>query len=278
MHYIELKSLRVPALGLGTWQLEGDSCRAVVQDAIELGYQHIDTAAAYGNEAEVGEAIRSAPVSRDTLFVTSKVWHSDLTPKALLRSCRASLDRLQIDHLDLLLVHWPNPEVPLCETMKALQLAVLEGLTRHVGVCNFPPALVSEALLTNAVECIQVECHPYLSQRALRQLSHDHQLLFTAYSPLARGRVLKDPVLGDIGRKHGKTAAQVALRWLVQQPGVAAIPKSTSKKHLRQNLDVFSFELDTQEQQRIDALHRDERLIDPDFAPDWNLRSAHAYL
>lgn len=278
MNYIELKSLRVPTLGIGTWQLEGDMCRAAVRDALQLGYQHIDTASAYGNEADIGRAIHDSPVPRDALFITSKVWYADLSPEALLRSCHESLNKLQTDHLDLLLIHWPNAKVPLRKTLAALEEAVVAGLTRHVGVSNFPPALLSEALLAAPIECIQVECHPYLNQQELRHLARQHSLLFTAYSPLARGCVLKDPVLNDIGRRHGKTASQVALRWLVQQGGVAVIPKTASSKHLRENLDIFAFELDSQDQQRIAALHRNERLIDPDFAPDWNLRRADAYL
>lgn len=278
MHDIKTKSLCVPALGLGTWQLQNETCRETVRTALQLGYQHIDTASAYGNEADIGQALRESSVTRASLFITSKVWYKDLSPDALLRSCRESLKNLQIDQLDLLLVHWPNAEISLRQTLQALQQTVIQGLCRHVGVSNFPPALLSEALLSAPIECIQVECHPYLSQEDLRAFAAQRQLLFTAYSPLARGKVLQDPVLQDVGRKYGKSPAQVALRWLVQQPGVAAIPKATSKAHLQHNMDIFDFQLDAHDLERIAALNQNKRLVDPDFAPDWSLRHTAAYL
>jgi 2,5-diketo-D-gluconate reductase B len=272
MQYVDLESMRVPALGLGTWQLQGHACRDAVSAALQLGYRHIDTAAAYGNEAEIGAAIRASGIARDDLWVTSKLWHEDLRPRDVMRSCRDSVKRLGLDRVDLMLVHWPNPDVPLDDTLDAMGRAVDEGLASHIGVSNFTPDMLQQALSIAPLRCIQVEFHPFLRQDALLELARARQLLFTAYCPLARGRVTRDATLQQIGRQYGKSAAQVALRWLTQHPFVAAIPKSTGPEHMAENLGIFDFELDPASIRQINALGRDERLIDPDFAPDWQRR------
>lgn len=269
MDYIELNDLRLPALGLGTWQLTDEACRRTVAQALKMGYRHLDTATAYGNESEVGAGLKDSGVDRNACWITSKVWYEDLTPAAVMRSCRETVQRLGVERVDLMLVHWPSPDVPLADTLAALQQAVEAGLTRHFGVSNFPAGLLQKAVDLAPVRCIQVECHPYMQQARLREIARERNLLFTAYSPLARGRVLDDQVLTAIGRKHEKSPAQVALRYLLQQPGLAVIPKASSEAHLRSNLEVFDFELSEEELAQVASLNRDERLIDPSFAPDW---------
>lgn len=266
---VEIQGARVPVLGLGTWQLEGRSCLRAVEEALGLGYRHVDTAQMYGNEAEVGRALRASGVPREEVFLTTKVWRDNLDRGSVLRTTRESLQRLATDYVDLLLIHWPNPAVPLEETLGAFRELQEEGRTRHVGVSNFPPSLLRRALELAPVLCNQVEYHPFLGQRPLLDLARRHGILITAYSPLARGEVSRDPVLQEIGRQHGKTPSQVALRWLVQQERVAAIPKASSPEHLRANLEVFDFVLSDEEMRRIHALDRGRRLIDPGIAPDW---------
>jgi 2,5-diketo-D-gluconate reductase B len=266
---VDVHGVAVPALGLGTWMLEGEACRRAVGEALALGYRHLDTAQAYGNEAEVGRALRESAVAREEVFVTTKVWLDDLAPDRLVPSVEASLRRLGSDHVDLLLVHWPSREVPLEDTLEALEGVRRRGWTRLVGVSNFPPSLLRRALAAAPVACDQVEYHPFLAQDALLAVCREHGALLTAYSPLARGRVLRDPVLREIAEAHGATPAQVALRWLVAHDGVAAIPKASSREHLGANLASVDLALSATERARIDGLARGQRLVSPSFAPDW---------
>jgi len=258
----------VPALGLGTWELRGDACTRAVEHALALGYRHIDTAQGYDNEAEVGTGLRRSGVPRDEIFLTTKVRPRHFRHDDLLQSTEASLAALGVDVVDLLLLHWPNPDVPLEETLLALHEARDRGMARHVGVSNFPPSLLRHSLATGPTLTDQVEYHPFLGQGKLLALAEEHDLLITAYSPVARGRVQGDPTLRAIGERHGKGPAQVALRWLLQQPRVVAIPKAASAEHQAANLDVFDFELDEDEMGRIFGLARGERLVD-DPAMDW---------
>ncbi len=271
MLYLDLGGDRVPALGLGTWQLEGGDARDGVRHALSLGYRHLDTAQAYENEAEVGDGLRASGVDRDDVFLTTKVWLDHLAYGDLIASADASLRRLKVDYVDLLLIHWPSEEVELAETLDALQEVQHAEKTRHIGVSNFTPSLLAEALrLAPGLVCDQVEYHPYLDQRALLEVVREHGLFLTAYSPLARGKVLEDAVIREIADGHGKRPAQVALRWLVQQDRVAAIPKASSAAHRAANLDVFDFALSDEEMARIAGLaQEDGRLIDPAFAPEW---------
>jgi 2,5-diketo-D-gluconate reductase B len=270
MRYLEIQGMRVPALGLGTWQLEGRTCLRAVEEGLRLGYRHIDTAQLYGNEEEVGRAISSSGVPRGEIFLTTKVWTEGLDFGNVLRTTDGSLRRLGTDYVDLLLVHWPNPEIPLEETLSALQQLQEEGRALQIGVSNFPPSLLRQALeIVFPLFCIQVEYHPFLSQEVLLDMARRHDLMFTAYSPLARGEVAKDPTLKEIAQRHGKTPAQVTLRWLMQQDHVAAIPKASTPEHLRANLEVFDFVLSDEEMQQIFALDRGRRLINPGMAPDW---------
>lgn len=258
----------MPALGLGTWELRGDDCTRAVEHALALGYRHLDTAQGYANEAEVGAGMRRSGVPRDDVFLTTKVRPRFFRHDDLLESTEASLVALGVDDVDLLLLHWPNPEVPLEETLGALHEARERGLARHVGVSNFAPSLLRRSLAAGPTLTDQVEYHPFLAQERLLALAEAHDLLITAYSPVARGRVFDDPTLRAIGERHGKGPAQVTLRWLLQQPRVVAIPKAASPEHQASNLDVFDFELDDEEMRRISALARGERLVD-DPAIDW---------
>lgn len=273
MKYVEVAGARIPALGLGTWQVRGAECRRMVETALDLGYRHIDTARMYENEDEVGRALAASTVAREEVFLTTKLFLDELTRDAVLACARESCDRLRTDWIDLLLVHWPNPEIPLEETFGALAELERDAVIRNVGVSNFPAPLFEQALDVDGgptLICDQVEYHPYLSQSDLLATLGRLDRMLTAYCPLARGRVMDDPLLQAIGDRHGKTPAQVTLRWHMSQQGVAAIPKARSREHLEQNLDVFDFELEPDELQSIFRLARGERLIDPDFAPQWS--------
>jgi diketogulonate reductase-like aldo/keto reductase len=259
----------VPRLGLGTWQLEGAACRQAVLAALELGYRAIDTAQGYGNEAEVGAAIVDSGVPREELFLTTKVWPDQLVAdgEALIAG---SLERLRVERLDLLLLHWPSPTLPVEMTAAALRDPLERGLVRYVGVSNFPAAYLERALGEAPIACNQVELHPYLWQAHLMARAAELGVQIVAYSPLARGRVARDPRLQAIGARHGKSAAQVALRWLLQKPGIATVPKASSWARLAENLQVFDFELSAHEVFGIDSLARNLRLVDPSFAPPWD--------
>jgi 2,5-diketo-D-gluconate reductase B len=269
--YLDIKGARVPALGLGTWQLSGRGCFEAVRQALDLGYRHIDTAQMYGNETEVGWAVRESGL-RDQIFLTTKLAPGNHAAAAVERSTEESLRRLATDHIDLLLIHWPTGEVPLGETLGALAALRNAGKTRHIGVSNFNVTLLDEAVGAHGADllCNQVEYHPYLSQRAVLAAVRRHGLILTAYSPLARGRVQRDPVLTAIGRNYDKSPAQVALRWLLDQDAVA-IPKASRRAHLAANLAVFDFALSAGDRAAIDALRDGYRVVDPaGWAPDWD--------
>ena len=259
----------VPALGFGTFRLPGHDCREGVEHALDIGYRHLDTAQGYRNEEFVGEGMRRAGVPREDIFLTSKVSPDNFAGDDAYTSTVQSLKKLGTDYVDLMLLHWPNPDVPLEEPLTSLARLQREGAVRHIGVSNFPPSLVEKAQAVTPLFCNQVEYHPFLSQTALLKQARKHDLLLTAYCPIARGKVLQDPVLRDIGAKYGKTAAQVTLRWLVQQERVAAIPKSAHAQRRIDNFDIFDFELDAEEMKAVFALDREERLVDPAIAPDW---------
>ena len=256
MEHQNIKGERVPALGLGTYRLTGEACVGAVSLGLSVGYRHIDTAQMYGNEAEVGRGMEDSGVDREEIFLTTKVWPSDFAHERVISKTRESLKKLRTEHVDLLLMHWPGDGVPLGETLGAMRELQDEGAVRHVGVSNFSPSLVEEASEHAEVFCNQVEYHPYKPQNELLEQAKKMDYLLVAYRPIARGGVLEDRILQEIGRTRGKTSAQVALRWLVQQEKVAAIPKATSEEHLRGNLDVFNFELGDEEMGRISGLAR----------------------
>ena len=264
---------QIPAIGFGTSQL--GECAEVVAAALKAGYRHIDTAWKYGTEKGVGAGIKASGVPRAEIFLTTKVSHEYLRADAFARSVDESLENLQVDYVDLLHVHWPTVDaVPLAETMQALAKAKRDGKARHVGVANFNIALVEESmrLCPEPLVSLQAEYHPYLDQSKVLAACRRLGLVFTAYCPLARGRLLSDPVIAEIARKKEKTIAQIALRWLVQQGNIAAIPRSSNPKHMAESLDVFGFELTADEMQTISALKRpDGRIANPKGrAPPWD--------
>ncbi len=267
---IEVQGTRVPRLGFGTWQIEGSDATEAVRDALEIGYRQIDTARAYGNEAEVGAGIAESGIDRAEIFLTTKVFPGDFEPGAIRAATEDSLRSLRTDHLDLLLLHWPDDSVPLERTLAALAELREAGRIRNLGVSNFPAGLLAEALEHAPVFCDQVEYHPFLGQERLLELARERDLLVTAYSPLAHGRVPGDATLAEIGEAHGKSAGQVALRWLLDQPNVSPIPKASSHERRVENFEVFDFALSDEQRARIDGLPKDDRQIDPDFGPDWD--------
>src|SRR5215470_14513419 len=225
MQYVEANGARIPALGLGTWELRGRTCQRIVQQALSLGYRHIDTAAMYDNEREVGEAVRGSGVRREEVFVTTKIWQSDLAPRQLERSTKDSLVKLRLSDVNLLLIHWPNPQIPLAESIGALCKMKKEGYARHIGVSNFTVAMLDEAvkLATEPLVTDQIEWHPFLDQSKVRAACKKHGMAVTAYTPIARGKAGNDKTLALIGKHHRKTAAQVCLRFLIQE-GAIVIP------------------------------------------------------
>ena len=270
--FVEAGDAKIPAIGLGTWELRGRTCARIVEQALRLGYRHIDTAQAYENEREVGDGLRASGVRRDDVFVATKIWTTHFAPNELERSVKESLVRLRMPEVDLLLLHWPNPHVPLAETLGALAHAKRMGLARHIGVSNFTVALMEQAVALSGepLVCNQVEYHPYLDQAKVRATCDQHGLALVAYSPIAKGRIKSDQTLAAIGRAHRKSPAQVCLRWLVQQ-NVAAIPRTSRVERLSENINIFDFELSDDEMTQIAALASPRgRLTDFGFAPKWD--------
>lgn len=274
MKHITIQNKQVPVLGYGTWQLSGPECQPGVEKALSIGYRHIDTAQIYDNEAEVGAGIAASGIKREDIFLTTKVWTSELQGSKLQKSVEVSLKKLKTDYVDLLLIHWPVTSVPFAEQLGALQAVQKEGRAKLIGVSNYTVAMLKEVVevIGAPIATNQVEYHPYLSQKPVHDYLRAHGLFLTAYCPLARGKIGNDAVIAGIAQKHGKTNGQVALRWLVQQDGVVAIPKSASEKHIRENFEIFDFELSADEMKQIAALARpDGRLVNPGFSPDWDV-------
>jgi 2,5-diketo-D-gluconate reductase B len=248
---------QIPALGFGTSPMTGGFSPDTVVAALQAGYRHIDTAWKYGTERAVGEAMRASGVPRGEIFLTTKVSHEYLHADAFAKSVDESLASLKVDYVDLLLVHWPNPEIPLAETMPALAKAKQQGLARHIGVANFNITLLDQAikLCPEPLVTLQAEYHPYLDQSKLLNAVRQRGLVYTAYCPLGRGRLFSDPVLSDIAKARGKSIAQIALRWLMQQ-NIAAIPRSSNPQRIADNFKVFDFTLSDDEMKRISALKR----------------------
>jgi 2,5-diketo-D-gluconate reductase B len=274
MDAVEAQGARIPLVGLGTWELRGRICARVVEQALRLGYRHVDTAEMYDNEREVGEALRASGVPRADVFLTTKIWPSHFAPLELERAAKASLARLRLAEVDLLLLHWPNPQISLAETLGALSKVKQAGLARHIGVSNFTVPLVEEAvrLAREPLICNQIEMHPFLDQSKVTAACRAHGLAVVAYSPIARGGAKKDAVLARIGAEHGKSAAQVSLRFLVQQ-GIAVIPRTSRLEHLSENSAIFDFALSDAEMNQIRSLaHRGGRLVDYAYSgsPKWD--------
>jgi 2,5-diketo-D-gluconate reductase B len=263
----------IPVLGAGTFRLKGDDAYQSVITALELGYRHIDTAQIYGNEQDVGRAIRDSGIKAKELFVTTKIWTEFLSKNKLKASLEQSLEKLQLDKVDLTLVHWPLPdEVPVQSYVEALAEAKQAGLTRLMGVSNFTVAQTKAAIDAVGVAEIatnQVEVHPFLQNRKLVEYSKEQGIQITAYMPLAYGKVLTEPLIQQIAAEHQVTAAQVALAWSLQQ-GFVVIPSSTKRANLAQNLAAIDLKLTRDNMTQLAGLDRNERLANPDFAPDWD--------
>ena len=271
---VEAHGARIPLVGLGTWDLRGRTCARMVEEALRLGYRHVDTAELYDNEHEVGEGLRSSGVAREEVFVTTKVWPSHFAAREFERAAKESLTRLKLAHVDLLLLHWPNPQIALRETIGALCKVKRAGLARHIGVSNFTVALIEEAvgLADEPLVCDQIEVHPFIDQSRVIAACARHGMAVVAYSPVARGGVKRDKVLAKIAAAHDKTAAQVALRFLVQQ-GIVVIPRTSRVERLKENLAIFDFALGKAEMAEIARLaHRDGRIVDYAFSgsPKWD--------
>ena len=271
---VEANGARIPQVGLGTWDLRGRACARVVEQALRIGYRHIDTAEMYDNEREVGEGLRASGVRREEVFFVTKVWPSHFAPRELERAAKDSLMRLRLSDVDLLLLHWPNPRIPLSETLGALCKLKQAGLVRNVGISNFTIAMIEEAtrLAGEPLVCNQIEMHPFLDQSKVVAACRAHDLAVVAYSPIARGGAKNDAVLARIGKAHGKTAAQVSLRWLVQQQ-IVVIPRTSRVERLSENFSIFDFKLSTSEMAAIDSLgRRDGRIVDFAFSgsPKWD--------
>ncbi|MCB1488520.1 MAG: aldo/keto reductase [Bauldia sp.] len=273
MEAIRSYDTAIPAVGIGTWTLRGEQCAQVVRDAIAMGYRHVDTAAAYGNEERVGEGVRASGVPRGELFITTKVQPGDLADGDFQRSVEASLKRLRMDHVDLVLIHWPSPVLSVAETMEPLNDVRRRGLALHIGVSNFTPRRLAEAWAHTEFPIIvnQCEYHPYLNQDDLIAVCEEKGTVLVAYCPLGRGRSFTEPAIVEIAARHGVTPAQVVLRWENQQ-GAVVIPRSTKTERLRSNLDIFGFRLDAAEMAAISALGRTrhERICNSSLIADWN--------
>jgi len=272
MQLVEANGAKIPAIGLGTWDLRGRTCARAVEQALRLGYRHIDTAEMYDNEREVGEGLRAARVPRDEVFITTKVWQTHLAPPELERATKESLARLRLTEVDLLLIHWPNPQIPLAETIGALCKMKRAGFARHIGVSNFTVPMIAEAvrLATEPLVTNQFEWHPYLDQSRLVEATRAAGLSVTAYSPIARGRAAGDKLLRTIGAAHKKTAGQVCLRFLVQE-GAIVIPRTSKVERLEENFTIFDFALSDAEMDEVRTLAKPKgRIVNWGGAPDWD--------
>ncbi len=273
MKTIALQGHEMPSLGFGTYKLLGEEAARAVDFALNTGYSHIDTAQVYENEDGVGDGLKQSGVARDKIFLTTKVWRNRFAEGTVAQSVDESLRKLKTDYVDLLLVHWPFPETPVAKLVEGVMKAQQDGKAKLIGVSNFNVAQMEEAIeISGGKICVnQVEYHPYLSQKPVLDFTRRNKMALTAYSPVGRGKAIKDPVLKEIGLKYGKNAGQVTLRWLVQQDGVAAIPKSATPDNIKNNIDIFDFELSAEDMKKIHALASEEgRQVNPDFAPQWD--------
>jgi 2,5-diketo-D-gluconate reductase B len=272
MDVIEAHGARIPVIGLGTMTLKEAVCVELVEAALHLGYRHLDTAQNYGNEREVGEGLRASGVPREDVFVTTKVWFNRLAPGDLERSVDESLSRLKLPWVDLLLIHWPNAQIPIADSIGALCKVKRAGLAKHIGVANYTSAMIDEATKasTEPLACLQIETHPYLDQTKVIAAARRHGMAVVGYCPLARGKVPADAVLGRIGRAHGKSPAQVSLRFL-EQERIVPIPRTSKRERLAENLGSLQFKLSDAEMAEIGMLTKPgSRIVSPPQAPQWD--------
>jgi len=272
METIQTQGLQLPRLGLGTFRMQGDVCRAAVESALALGYRHIDTAEMYANEEAIGAAIAASGVKRGDLHVTTKVWNENLAPDAMRRAFDASLKKLRLDVVDLYLVHWPKPGMHLPSMVETLMKLKQEGRTRAIGVANFNIPLLKTVVeeLKAPIACNQIEYHVMLDQSKVKKYMDSKSIPLVAYCPVAQGRAASNETLIAIGKKHNASGAQVALRWLLDQPGVLAIPKASRQESQKANLDALGVKLDDDDRKKIAALPKDQRFVSPGFSPAWD--------
>jgi 2,5-diketo-D-gluconate reductase B len=263
----------IPAIGFGTWLMRGQECMRAVVAALEAGYRHIDTAAGYQNEREVGEGIRASGVPREEVFVTTKIRSWDLAEGDMQRAAADSVKRLGTEDVDLILIHWPSRTLPVADTIRSLNDVKRRGIACNIGVSNFTMRLLAEAweVTEQPLAVNQCEYHPRLNQDKLIADCRARGMVFTAYSPIGQGAVLSDPEVQQAAERLGRTPAQVVQRWHLKQ-GVVAIPKSATPAHIRENIAVFDFQLTPEDMAAISALaHPEGRLVrDPDLAPVWD--------
>jgi 2,5-diketo-D-gluconate reductase B len=265
-----IQGTSVPAIGYGTWELVGDDAVPGVLTALEVGYRHIDTATVYENEAEVGQALAESGVPRADIFLTTKIWNDMMTPEDIPRSVEQSLERLQTDYVDLILLHWPVNQDLLEQNVEAVATVAGTGMARRFGVSNYTPDHMARALAVSPLFCLQVEHHLYLHQDRLLEICVENDMLFTAYSPLARGELLSDAAVVAIAEERGATPAQVAMRWILDEdPHTSVIPKATARDRIVENLATLDVELTDGDREMLAALDRAKRTVDPEWAPDW---------
>jgi len=267
MKYVKLNSGdQMPLLGLGTWQLRDQECVDSVKMAVEIGYNHIDTADGYDNHQAVGKGIKESGINRNKLFITSKIKPENLHYEDIKADAQRFLDELKIEYLDLLLIHWPNKDIPLAESLKALKEVKEEGLAKNIGVSNFTINHLKDAvgIYPNLVAVNQVEFHPTLYQKELLDFCQENGIVLTAYSPLARGEVFENDVIKDLADKYNKSASKLTLKWLIDKD-IVAIPKASSREHLESNFDLFDWNLPAEVREKMDQLNKDNRIIDPDW-------------
>jgi len=270
MPILEANGMRMPRIGLGTWPMKGAECQAAVESAIALGYRHIDTAEMYGNEDAVGAGIAATALPRAEVFLTTKIWWDKPKGAAIRQAFDASLARLATPYVDLLLIHWPSPDLDLPDALRALAAIRAEGRAKAIGVSNFPPRLLQRAIAEGVeLACLQVECHLLLDQSKLLGITRAAGMALTAYSPLAKGENLDLPAVRQVAAMHGATLAQVALAWLLAQEGVAMVPKAASPARQKENLGALALRLDAADLAALAALPKDRRFVNPSFAPDW---------
>lgn len=272
--FVSANGAKIPRIGMGTWPLAGDQAVDLISHALNIGYRHLDTAARYANEVEVGQAIRLSALPRADLFVTTKVWPTELSAAAFRKSVEDSLTRLATDYVDLLLIHWPNPAIPLEESIGALNAAASDGLARHIGVSNFPPQLFEQAVSISRLPLVanEVERHPYLHQPKIYNACRRAGAALIAYSPFARGKLLfSEPAIAEAAEAHRATPGQIVLRWNIQSEGVVAVPRTMNRERLAENLAVTRFELSADEMKAIDRLaERNLRVVNFEYVTSWD--------
>lgn len=271
MPILEANGMRMPRIGLGTWPMKGAECQRAVESALALGYRHLDTAEMYGNEDAVGAGLAASGLKREQVFVTTKIWNDKPDGVSIRRAFDASLQRLATPYVDLLLIHWPSPQLDLPDALNALAAIRAEGRAKSIGVSNFPPKLLQRAIDQGVgLACLQVECHVMLDQSKLLGICRAAGMALTAYSPLAKGGGLDEPALKRVAARHEATPAQIALAWLLAQEGVAMVPKAASPERQRENLGALAVRLDAADMAALAALPKDRRFVNPaGLAPDW---------